>query len=39
MHVEFVGDLDEDQRHRLHDIATRCPVARTLARGVDIAHV
>ena len=39
VHVEFLGDLDEDQRHRLHDIATRCPVARTLARGVDIAHV
>ena len=39
LHVEFVGDLDDDQRHRLHDIATRCPVARTLARGVELTHI
>jgi uncharacterized OsmC-like protein len=39
VHVEFRGDLDDDQRHRLHDIATRCPVARTLGRGIEIAHV
>ncbi len=39
VHVEFEGPLDDDQRHRLYDISTRCPVARTLARGIDIVHV
>jgi putative redox protein len=39
VHVELEGALDDDQRHRLHDIAARCPVARTLARGIDIVHV
>jgi putative redox protein len=39
VHVELKGALDDDQRHRLRDVATRCPVARTLARGIDIVHV
>jgi putative redox protein len=39
VHIELSGDLDDEQRHRLHDIATRCPVARTLARGIDVVHV
>ena len=30
------GDLDEEQRARLLDIASRCPVSRTLERGSDI---
>ena len=39
VHVDLDGPLDDEQRKRLQDIATRCPVARTLARGVDIVHV
>src|SRR4051794_20647403 len=39
VHVELTGDLDEEQRRRLHDVAARCPVARTLARGIDVVHV
>src|SRR3954451_3203843 len=39
VHVELNGELDDDQRRRLHDVAARCPVARTLARGIEIAHV
>ena len=39
VHVELEGPLDDDQRHRLHDISTRCPVARTLARGIEVVHV
>src|SRR3954465_7662855 len=35
--VELHGDLDDDQRRRLHDVAARCPGARTLARGTEIA--
>jgi putative redox protein len=34
--VEFVGNLDEDQRSRLRDIATRCPVHRTLEGTIEI---
>jgi putative redox protein len=30
------GDLDEGQRARLLDIASRCPVSRTLERGSDV---
>ncbi len=28
--IELIGDLDEDQRKRLLEIADRCPVHRTL---------
>ena len=28
--IELVGDLSDDQRARLHEIADRCPVHRTL---------
>ncbi|WP_372593955.1 OsmC family protein [Actinotalea sp.] len=31
--VELVGDLDEQQRERMRQIADRCPVHRTLERG------
>ena len=34
VHVE--GELDEDQIARLKEIATRCPVRRTLEKGVVI---
>ena len=30
------GDLDESQRARLREIAERCPVHLTLARGADL---
>lgn len=36
------GDFDEEQRRRLADVATRCPVHRTLEEGVafvDEVHV
>jgi putative redox protein len=39
VHVELDGALDDDQRQRLRAIAARCPVARTLARGIDVVHV
>jgi putative redox protein len=34
--VELVGDLDEEQRARLMEIAARCPVHRTLTSEIDI---
>ncbi len=33
------GDLDDEQRARLHDIAQRCPVNQTLTRGIKTVHV
>jgi len=32
------GDFDEDQRARLADIATRCPVHKTLDQGMVFAE-
>jgi len=32
------GDLDDEQTARLRDIASRCPVHRTLTDGVQITH-
>jgi len=34
--VELVGELDAEQRARLMEIADRCPVHRTLERGVVV---
>lgn len=34
--LEFEGDLDDDQRKRLLEIADRCPVHRTLNEEVEI---
>jgi putative redox protein len=34
--IELVGDLNDEQRARLMEIADRCPVHRTLEAGVDI---
>ena len=34
--LEITGDLDEDQRQRLLDIADRCPVHRTLENEVHV---
>jgi len=35
--IHFEGDLDAAQRERLADIATRCPVRKTLAAGPHIS--
>jgi putative redox protein len=32
------GDLTDEQRQRLTEIAARCPVHRTLTEGVTITH-
>jgi putative redox protein len=32
------GDLSDEQRQRLAEIASRCPVHRTLTEGVAITH-
>ena len=34
--IELVGLLDEDQRARLVDIASKCPIHRTLTSEIDI---
>ena len=34
--ISLEGDLDDDQRHRLLEIANRCPVHLTLERGADV---
>lgn len=35
-HVEIDGDFDDSQRQRLREVATRCPVHKTLDRGVTL---
>jgi len=32
------GDLNDEQRQRLAEIASRCPIHRTLTEGVMITH-
>jgi len=32
------GDLNDEQRQRLGEIASRCPIHRTLSEGVTITH-
>ena len=32
------GELDDEQRKRLAEIAGRCPIHRTLTEGVTITH-
>ena len=34
--IQLIGDLDEEQRKRLLDIADRCPVHKTLSNGANI---
>ncbi len=34
--IHLAGDLDETQRKRLMEIATRCPVHRTLSSEIKI---
>jgi putative redox protein len=35
-HIEFVGQLDADERARLLDIANKCPVHKTLSGTIRI---
>ena len=39
MDIALDGDLDETQRARLMEIAERCPVHLTLARGSEVRNV
>lgn len=39
MEIALEGDLDETQRTRLMEIAERCPVHLTLARGSEVHNV
>jgi putative redox protein len=32
------GNLNDEQRQRLAEIASRCPIHRTLTEGVTITH-
>ena len=34
--IELTGDLTEEQRAKLLEIADKCPVHRTLTRGMQI---
>jgi putative redox protein len=34
--IKLVGDLDDEQRQRLLEIADRCPVHKTLSHGATI---
>jgi uncharacterized OsmC-like protein len=34
--IQLEGDLDDDQRQRLLEIADKCPVHRTLCSEIDI---
>lgn len=36
VHVELMGDLTDEQRARLLEIAQKCPVHRTLKKGVQM---
>ena len=37
--IHMEGDLDETQRRRLLEIATRCPVHRTLSSEIQIRTI
>jgi putative redox protein len=37
--IELDGPLTDEQRQRLHQIADRCPVKQTLARGIKVETV
>jgi len=38
LEVLLGGDLTDEQRQRLGEIASRCPIHRTLTEGVTITH-
>jgi putative redox protein len=35
-HIELVGDLDDQQRERLLEIAQKCPIHKALAGEIQI---
>ena len=37
-HVHVDGDLDDEQRARLKEIATRCPVRKSLIKGLKVVE-
>lgn len=37
--IEFIGDLDEDQRKRLLDISGRCPVVKMLSKSIEFVLI
>ena len=37
--LEFTGGLDDDQRRRLSDIASRCPVHKTLTGEITVTDL
>jgi len=37
--IQIDGDLTEEQRARLLDIATKCPVKKTLTSGIVVRYV
>lgn len=39
MHIEFGGNLNEEERMRLKDIASRCPTHKVLSKAVPIIEV
>lgn len=38
VHVHVDGDLDDEQKARLKEIATRCPVRKTLLKGLKVVE-
>ncbi|MFQ5960762.1 MAG: OsmC family protein [Candidatus Methylomirabilales bacterium] len=39
MHIDLGGNMNEDERTRLRDIASRCPTHKVLSRAVPIVEV
>lgn len=37
--IEFIGDLDDDQKKRLFEISGRCPVAKMIDPAIEIKSV
>lgn len=37
--MRFEGDLTEEQRARLHDIAEKCPIQKAIAAGIRVVPV
>lgn len=38
-HIDIRGNLNEDERTRIKDIASRCPTHKVLSRAVPIVEV
>jgi putative redox protein len=39
MHIDFDGKLNEEERMRLKEIASRCPTHKVLSKAVPIIEV